>query len=86
MSAPSIIGKTMLSPGVLNIPYTMPKYSVMVPTRDTTGDLEEMDMPAGSQSVLAVRAVRPAAKIVADFIEDGYQACARDAHESVDED
>jgi enoyl-[acyl-carrier protein] reductase II len=64
----------------------MPKYSAIVPTRDTTGDLEEMDMPAGSASVRAVRAVRPAAEIVADFIEGGREACERDDHESLDDD
>jgi NAD(P)H-dependent flavin oxidoreductase YrpB (nitropropane dioxygenase family) len=71
---PATIGTTVLFPGVLDVPYTMPKYSAFVPTRDTEGDLDEMDMPAGATSVRAVRRVRPAAEIVDDFV-----AQARDA-------
>jgi enoyl-[acyl-carrier protein] reductase II len=48
----------------------MPKYSAIVPTRDTQGDLDEMDMPAGSESILAIDQVRPAGEIVADVIAD----------------
>jgi enoyl-[acyl-carrier protein] reductase II len=77
-TTPTTIGTTTLFPGVLNVPYTMPKYSAIVPTRDTTGDLEEMDMPAGANSVKAVRAVRPAAAIIDDFIDGGQDACERD--------
>ena len=73
-TTPATIGTTALFPGVLNVPYTMPKFSAIVPTRDTTGDLEEMDMPAGSVSVRAVRRVRPAAEIVEEFIEGGRRA------------
>lgn len=85
-SLPATIGSTALFPGVFDVPYVMPKYSAIVPTRDTTGDLEEMDMPAGSQSVRAVRAVRPAAEIVDDFIDGGREACERDDDESLDDD
>lgn len=83
---PVTIGSTRLFPGVRDVAYPMPKYSAIVPTRDTTGDLEEMDMPAGSVSVRAVRAVRPAADIVDDFIEGGREACGHDDHESLDDD
>lgn len=65
---PPQIGTTTLFPGVLDIPVPMPKYSALVPTRDTQGDLDEMDMPAGSESVLRIFDVRPAAAIVADII------------------
>jgi enoyl-[acyl-carrier protein] reductase II len=78
-TTPVTIGQTTLFPGVLNVPYTMPKYSAIVPTRDTTGDLEEMDMPAGSRSVLAVRNIRPAAAIVDDFIDGARRALEHDA-------
>ncbi len=64
---PPVIGSTLLFPGIVNAPYEMPKHSAIVPTRDTTGDLEEMDMPAGSESVLEVVAVQPAAEIVAEI-------------------
>jgi enoyl-[acyl-carrier protein] reductase II len=74
---PVTIGSTTLFPGVLDVPYTMPKYSAIVPTRDTTGDLEEMDMPAGARSIFAVRRVRPAAEIVDDFVEGARQAWDR---------
>lgn len=83
---PPIIGETTLFPGVQDVPYAMPKNSAIIPTRDTVGDLEEMDLPAGARSVQAVRAVRPAAEIVADFIEGGRLACDRDHSESLDED
>jgi NAD(P)H-dependent flavin oxidoreductase YrpB (nitropropane dioxygenase family) len=77
-TTPTVIGRTLLFPGIVDAEYIMPKYSAIVPTRDTTGDLEEMDMPAGSRSIKAVRAVRPAAAIVNDFIDDGREACDRD--------
>jgi enoyl-[acyl-carrier protein] reductase II len=77
-TTPVTIGATTLFPGVLDVPYTMPKHSAIVPTRDTTGDLDEMDMPAGSTSVLAVRRVRPAEDIIEDFIASGREACDRD--------
>ena len=67
---PPVIGTTTLFPGVVDAPYQMPKYSAIVPTRDTQGDLDEMDMPAGSESILAIDQVRPAGEIVADVIAD----------------
>lgn len=85
-TTPAIIGTTTLFPGVLDVPFTMPKYSAIVPTRDTAGDLEEMDMPAGSKSIRSVRAVRPAADIIDDFIDNARDACDRDDDESLDED
>ena len=65
---PATIGTTVLFPGVLDIPYVMPKFSAIVPTPDTVGDLEEMDMPAGSESVVIVKSVKPAAEIVAEMM------------------
>ena len=85
-TTPATIGTTTLFPGVLNVPYTMPKHSAIVPTRDTIGDLDEMDMPAGSESVRAVRRVRPADEIIDDFIDSGHEACDRDDDESLDDD
>jgi enoyl-[acyl-carrier protein] reductase II len=64
----------------------MPKHSAIVPTRETVGDLDEMDMPAGSKSVQAVRRVRPVAEIVEDFIASGREACDRGGDESLDDD
>jgi enoyl-[acyl-carrier protein] reductase II len=83
---PASIGDTKLFPGVLDAPYEMPKYSAIVPTRDTTGDFNEMDMPAGSESLRAVRRVRPAAEIIDDFLDGAHTACDRDDDESLDDD
>lgn len=77
-TSPANIGSTLLFPGVVDAPYPMPKYSAIVPTRDTVGDLEEMDMPAGSHSIRAVRRVRPASDIVDDFVESAHEACDRE--------
>jgi NAD(P)H-dependent flavin oxidoreductase YrpB (nitropropane dioxygenase family) len=85
-TTPAVIGRTLLFPGIVDLEYFMPKYSAIVPTRDTTGDLEEMDMPAGSRSIKAVRAVRPAAAIVNDFIEEGRDACDDDDDDYNDDD
>lgn len=85
-TTPVTIGTTTLFPGLLNVPYTMPKHSAVVPTRDTVGDLDEMDMPAGSESVRAVRRVRPAAEIVDDFVEGAREACDRDDDLDLDHD
>ena len=76
-TTPATIGTTTLFPGVLDVPFVMPKHSSIVPTRDTVGDFDEMDMPAGSESVRAVRRVRPAADIVDDFVEGAREALAR---------
>lgn len=67
---PATIGTTVLFPGVLDIPYAMPKFSAIVPTPDTVGDLEEMDMPAGSESVLVVKSIKPAAEIVGEMMAE----------------
>lgn len=85
-AAPAIIGNTTLFPGVYDAPYQMPKYSAIVPTRTTVGDLEEMDMPAGSRSICDVRQVRPAADIIDDFVAGAEHACECDDGESLDDD
>ena len=84
---PAFIGNTTLFAGTpFATPYHMPKHSAIIPTRTTQGDLDEMDMPAGSVSIEAVRRVRPAADIVRDFIEDGGDARDRDFTGSIDDD
>ena len=86
-TTPPTIGDTLLFPGVADAPYSMPKHSAIVPTRNTTGDLEEMDMPAGAVSLRAVRRVRPACEIIDDFVDDSREALARDRAEfSLDDD
>lgn len=51
------------------IPYEMPKFSLMLPTRDTTGDFEEMCLLAGAESSPLVKKVQKAADIVAEMGE-----------------
>ncbi|HEV7671377.1 MAG TPA: nitronate monooxygenase [Thermoanaerobaculia bacterium] len=80
---PPVIGSTLLFPGAFNVPYDMPKYSAIVPTRDTTGDFEEMDMPAGSESELETVRVQPAAEILEEIVADARRLLA---HGSRDDD
>jgi enoyl-[acyl-carrier protein] reductase II len=54
----------------------MPKYSAIVPTRDTTGDFEEMDMPAGSESLSETVRVQPAAEIIEEIVADARRLLA----------
>jgi nitronate monooxygenase len=68
---------TLLFPGVVSAPYVMPKYSAIVPTRDTTGDLEEMDMLAGSESVLETERVQPAAEIIQEIVAEARRLLDR---------
>ncbi|HEY4243299.1 MAG TPA: nitronate monooxygenase [Kofleriaceae bacterium] len=69
-TTPATIGTTVLFPGVVNAPYTMPNHSAIVPTRDTAGDFTQMDMPAGSESVLEIGSVRSAHQIIADVVAE----------------
>ena len=62
-SAPGI-GKTMMGPQ----PYDMPKFSVLLPIPETSGDFEEMNMVAGESSGL-VHDIQPAAQIVRAMTE-----------------
>ena len=51
------------------LPYEMPKFSLMLPTRDTTGDFEEMAHLAGAESSPLVTRVQKAADIVVEMGE-----------------
>ena len=73
---PPVIGSTLLFPGVVGAPYSMPKYSAVIPTRDTQGDLEEMDMPCGAESVLHVSGEPSAAEIVAEIVSEAAEILA----------
>jgi nitronate monooxygenase len=59
-----VIGTTILFPLTLRQPYEMPKFSAVVPTPETSGDFEEMGLPAGSESVKVIKSVETAADIV----------------------
>jgi nitronate monooxygenase len=51
------------------IPYEMPKFSLMLPTRDTTGDFEEMCHLAGAESSPLVNKVQKSSTIVEEMGE-----------------
>ena len=67
---PATIGSTVLFPFTLPQPYTMPKFSAIVPTPDTTGDFEEMGLPAGGESVKFIKRVQPAGEIVREMMAE----------------
>lgn len=67
---PDTIGTTLALPGLVDAPYAMPESSAMVPTRDTTGDLEEMDMPASGAAMARIKAVLPAGRIVEEMMAE----------------
>jgi enoyl-[acyl-carrier protein] reductase II len=75
-TTPPQIGSTLLFPGVVNAPYPMPNHSAIVPTRDTSGDFDQMDMPAGSESVLAVNGVSTAAQIINEVVDEARDLLA----------
>jgi enoyl-[acyl-carrier protein] reductase II len=68
---PEIIGQTLLG----RQPYPMPKFSAIPPTPDTTGDLEEMCLPAG-EGVGLCRRVMPAAEIIAEMMGEAGRIIA----------
>jgi hypothetical protein len=47
-----------------------------VPTRNTVGSLDEMDMPCGSESVLAVSGVQSAAAIIGEVVAEANELIA----------
>jgi len=65
---PQFVGRTTLG----NQPYAMPMFSAIPPTPETTGDLEEMCLPAGS-GVGLCRRIMPAAEIVAEMMAEAQR-------------
>jgi len=70
---PAVIGSTVLFPLTLKQNYGMPKFSAIVPTPETTGDFEEMGLPAGSESVRFIKRVQPAGEIVREMMEEARE-------------
>jgi NAD(P)H-dependent flavin oxidoreductase YrpB (nitropropane dioxygenase family) len=66
---PGVIGTTILFPVTFKQSYEMPKFSVIIPTPDTVGDLEEMGLAAGD-GVTAIKDIKPAAQIVHSMMTD----------------
>lgn len=60
---PAVIGDTLLG----GAPYPMPKFSASVPTPDTSGDFEEMCMPAGESAAL-IHDIKPVREIIAEMM------------------
>jgi nitronate monooxygenase len=81
---PRQIGTTPVIPDNKATRVPMPKFSALVPTRHTEGNFDEMDMPAGSESIRSIQRVRSAAAIVEDFLDGAREACERDDDESLD--
>ena len=55
------------------MPYTMPPFSAVVPTPDTTGDFDLMGFPAGEDSVRKIKALKPAAQIIAEMMAEAQE-------------
>lgn len=66
------IGQTLLG----GQPYTMPKFSAILPTPDTSGDFEEMCMVAGESAGL-VGEVKGAGEIVREMIDEAERLIRR---------
>jgi nitronate monooxygenase len=76
---PAVVGTARLQPWSVpgGIPYAMPKFSVIIPTRDTTGDFDEMCLLAGAESSPLIDSVKPAAEIVAEMAAEAADILAR---------
>ena len=73
------IGETVLFPFTLRVPYTMPPFSAIVPTPDTTGKFDLMGFPAGEDSVRKIKEVRPAAEIIAEMMAEAEEILRAEA-------
>lgn len=69
---PAVIGQTLLFPQTLRVPYTMPKFSAIVPTPETQGDIDEMGLPAGT-GASRIREVLPARQIVQRMMAEAHE-------------
>jgi NAD(P)H-dependent flavin oxidoreductase YrpB (nitropropane dioxygenase family) len=72
---PEVIGTTLLFPLTLRQPFTMTKFSAIVPTPETQGDFEEMGLPAGADSVKVIKRIQSAAEIVAEMMAEAQELC-----------
>jgi enoyl-[acyl-carrier protein] reductase II len=77
---PATIGSTVLFPLTFPQPYTMPKFSAIVPTPDTVGDFEEMGLPAGADSVKLIKRIQPAGEIVLDMMAEAERLIQEDRY------
>jgi enoyl-[acyl-carrier protein] reductase II len=68
---PTSVGTHRLAPFSVagGIPYSMPKFSLAIPTRDVEGDFEEMCLLAGAESAPLINKVEKAGVIVTEMGE-----------------
>ncbi len=73
------VGTARLMPWTVpgGIPYAMPKFSVIIPTRTSEGDFDEMCLLAGSESSQIIDSVQPAGRIVAEMAADAAAILGR---------
>ncbi|MEW6474976.1 MAG: nitronate monooxygenase [Actinomycetota bacterium] len=66
---PAVVGTARLMPWSVpnGVPYAMGKFSVIIPTRTSSGDFDEMCLLAGAESSPLIKSVKPAGQIVADM-------------------
>ena len=55
----------------------MPPFSALVPTPDTTGAFDLMGFPAGEDSVRKIKALKPAAEIIAEMMAEARRSSER---------
>jgi NAD(P)H-dependent flavin oxidoreductase YrpB (nitropropane dioxygenase family) len=67
-----VMGEIQVPEGRMEVP----RFSIIAPTRETTGHVEAMALYAG-ESVAAVKSVEPAADIVRDLTEGASEILAR---------
>ena len=74
-----VVGTARLMPWTVpgGVPYAMPKFSVIIPTRTSEGDFDEMCLLAGSESAQIIDAVHPAGQIVAEMAADAAAILAK---------
>jgi hypothetical protein len=63
----------VLFPFTLRAPYTMPPFSAVVPSPDTSGQFDLMGFPAGEDSVRTIKDVRPTAEIIAEMMAEAHE-------------
>jgi enoyl-[acyl-carrier protein] reductase II len=73
------IGETVLFPFTLRVPYTMPLFSAVVPSPETTGRFDLMGFPAGEDSVRKIKTVKPAAEIIAEMMAEAEEILRAEA-------
>jgi NAD(P)H-dependent flavin oxidoreductase YrpB (nitropropane dioxygenase family) len=72
-STPAVIGNTVLMPFSVpgGVPYTMAKFSAIIPTTSASGDFDQMCLPA-SDVANSIKTIQPASEIVADIIDEAH--------------